>query len=408
MVINYPIFMPDHIDLSTYRQQFPALNNKLYFNYGGQGVMPRVAEAAIIQSYEYLQQIGPFSGEGDAWITRECAKTRACIASELGVKAENIALTESTTFGCNIPLWGIDWQPGDHLLLSDCEHQGVVAAVAEISRRFQVEVSMCKFWGLTSDADFLATISSHLRPTTRLIVLSHVLWNTGQLLPLADIVQLCRQYPSHHPVRILVDAAQSVGVLPLNLAEIGVDFYAFTGHKWWCGPEGVGAVYIHPEAMADLHPVFIGWRGVVVTETGEIVGFKADARRFEVATSAYPIYAGWRESVNLHHEWGSPSDRYHRIRHLSQYLWQKLAQLSGIQCLLSTPPESGLISFQIDQKYLQAGATHTALVKSLESQNIMLRTIRYPDCARACVHYFTLESEIDQLVEAIKTILPSL
>ncbi len=402
------MFMPENLDLSTYRQQFPALSNKFYFNYGGQGVMPISAQAAIIQSYEYIQQMGPFSGQVDAWITKEAAKTRTCIAAELGVKPETIALTESTTLGCNIPLWGIDWQPGDHLLMSDCEHQGVVAAVAEISRRFQVEVSICKFLGLTSDADFLTAISSHLRPNTRMIVLSHILWNTGQILPLADIVQLCRTYASHNPIRILVDAAQSVGVLPLNLAEIGVDFYAFTGHKWWGGPEGVGAVYIHPEAMADLHPVFIGWRGVVVEDTGEIVGFKSDARRFEVATSAYPLYAGLRQSVNIHYEWGTASDRYQRIRHLSQYLWQQLAQLSGIQCLLATPPESGLISFQIYQKYRQAGATHTALVKSLEAQNIMVRTIRYPDCARACVHYFTLESESDQLVEAIKTILPSL
>lgn len=379
--------------LEAYRQNFPALANKAYFNYGGQGPMPASALESIYQSYQFIQKAGPFSVEVDAWITKEAHQTRSAIASELNVSPETISITEDVTVGCNIALWGIDWQPGDRLLTSNCEHPGIVAAIAEIQRRFQIEVDICDLMSTLNEGDPVSTIVDRLQPKTKLVVLSHVLWNTGQLLPLAEISQACKQ--TIPGIRILVDAAQSVGMMPLNLVELGVDFYAFTGHKWWCGPEGIGGLYVRSDALESLPPTFIGWRGIVSDSSGQIVGWKPDGRRFEVATSAYPLYAGLRSAIATHQALGSAQERYQQILQLSAYLWQKLSQLPQVNCLRKSPPESGLVSFQIASKNYQN------LVRSLEKEGFLIRTIRHPDCVRACVHYFTTESEIDQLIAAI-------
>ncbi len=409
-----------------YRQQFPALANKAYFNYGGQGPLPDRALEAIYGAYKRVQVGGPFSGEIGAWVAQEAMLTRRAIANELAVPPETIALTEDVTVGCNIALWGIDWHPGDHLLLTDCEHPGIVASVMELQRRFNLEVSVCPLAATLNEGDAVAVIANYLQPNTRLLVISHILWNTGQVLPLTEIVKVCHagyeppltppwqvlnEPPLTPPcqgggqeellttkkkVRVLVDAAQSVGVLPLNLIESGVDFYAFTGHKWWCGPEGLGGLYVSAEALLDLQPVFIGWRGIVTDANAKPIGLKPGAQRYEIATSAYPLYAGLRSAIALQHEWGTIEERYAEICRLSKYLWECLSEISHVECLRTSAPEAGLVSFRVTN-----GMPHKKLVDLLEKQGIMVRTILNPDCVRACVHYFTTEAEIDKLVGAI-------
>ncbi|NEP85549.1 MAG: aminotransferase class V-fold PLP-dependent enzyme [Okeania sp. SIO2C2] len=382
--------------LSNYQQNFPALANKIYFNYGGQGPMPEASLQAIYQSYQEIQNIGPFSGKAGIWVEKQVASVRGAIAAELGVSLDTITLTEDVTVGCNIPLWGIDWQAGDHILLSDCEHPGVIATIEEIQRRFNIEVSTCPIMATLNEGDPIEVIANNLRPNTKLLVISHILWNTGQVLPLTEIVKMCHSF-SHSPVKVLVDAAQSVGVLPLNLAETEVDFYAFTGHKWWCGPGGLGGLYVSVEARKNLRPTFIGWRGIIKDKSGKPIAWQPDGRRYEIATSAYPLAPALKEAIALHNQWGTAEERYEKIKEFSAYLWVKLQKIPDINCLLTAPPEAGLVSFQLTN-----GKSHQQLVEYLEKQEIMVRTILDPDCVRACVHYFTQEAEIDKLVAEIK------
>ncbi len=380
--------------MNTDRQQFPALANKSYFNYGGQGPMPQAALDAILEGYRDIQLQGPFGLKTSEWVMRESNLTRQAIGSELDVAATSISLTENVTVGCNIALWGIDWQPGDRILLSDCEHPGVIASIHEICRRFQVSVDILPLLATLNTDDPVAVITAHLQPQTRLVVFSHVLWNTGQVLPVAEIAAGIRQYSQvDQPIRILIDAAQSVGLLPLKLDELGIDYYAFTGHKWWCGPEGVGGLYIHPDARSSLQPTFIGWRGLDYSKPN--LPLIKDSRCYEVATSAYPLYCGLRAAISTHQAWGSAIDRSIEIISLATYLWQNLQQLPGIKCLSETAPQSGLVSFQV-----KAG-NHAKLVQSLELENFYLRTIVDPNCIRACTHYFTTTDEIDALIEFI-------
>ena len=390
--------------LGPHRQLFPALANKVYFNYGAQGPMPLRAIAAVKRSYELMQACGPFSIEANARVKYELDQTRNAFAEELSVRAEDIALTENVSMGCNIVLWGTDWKAGDHLLLSDCENPGIVAAAQNIGRRFNVEVSTCPLGATLDRSETVAVTARHLRPNTRLVVLSHVLWNTGRVLPLAEIVELCRKHSTwKHAVKILADGAQSVGVLPLNLIETGVDFYAFSAHKWWCGPEGVGGLYIKPEALKSLLPTFIGWRSLDTHDADEGAGLHAQGQRFEVATSAYPLCAGFRAALITHRRWGSSDDRYRRVRSLCKYLWRQLVEMQNhtsppmVKCLQNSPPEAGIVSFQV------AGKSSQKLVEYLETRGLMVRTMHAPDCVRVCVHYLTLRSELDRLCEEIRS-----
>ncbi|HTL89351.1 MAG TPA: aminotransferase class V-fold PLP-dependent enzyme [Leptolyngbya sp.] len=376
-------------ELEQHRADFPYLKGKAYFNYGGQGTMPRSAISALHQAHDRFQSLGPFSSAANAWIVEEGNLARSAIAHELGTTADTITLTEDVSVGCNIALWGIDWQAGDHILLTDCEHQGIVAAVRELQRRFDLEVSVCPLLETLNSGDPSAIVQHFLQPNTRLFVVSHILWNTGQVLPLKEMVEVCHA----RSVQVLVDAAQSVGVLPLNLTELQADFYAFTGHKWWCGAAGVGGLYVRPEARERLHPTFIGWRSVITDATGNPQTWQPDGRRFEIATSAVPLYAALRTAIAVHHPFAQ--DRYRMICDRSADLWQRLDQLSHLNCLKTSAPEAGLVSFQL------ANGKHSQLVQSLEEQGIFLRVILNPNCVRACVHYFTTEAEIDRLVDAI-------
>jgi L-cysteine/cystine lyase len=385
-------------NIEQYRQQFPGLAHKVYFNFGGQGILPRAAMEAILDTYHYIEQVGPFGGKINAWLRNKTAETKQAIASELGVTPETIALTENVTVGCNIALWGIEWEAGEQILLTDAEHPGIIATVKEIARRFGVEIATCPISATLNQGDPVRVIGDYLQANTRLVVLSHILWNTGQVLPLQEIVEVCHNFPhGTKPVQVLVDAAQSVGTLPLNLTESGVDFYAFTGHKWLCGPSGVGGLYISPAAFSHLQPTFIGWRGVNTDSQGNVTGWKEDASRWEVATSAYPLFQGLKGAIATHGQWNSAPKRYQRICELSGYLWEELERMEGVKCLKNSPPEAGLVSFQ-----LTGNISPDELVKKLERQGFLLRTLANPYCVRACVHYFTLESEIEQLVAVIK------
>ncbi|MEL4896003.1 aminotransferase class V-fold PLP-dependent enzyme [Crocosphaera sp. Alani8] len=388
-------------EVQQQRQEFPGLINKVYFNFGGQGTLPRSGLEAIIDAHNFLQQKGPFSLKVNDWIGQKVELLRQDIAQEFGVEASTITLTENVTSGCNIAIWGINWQAGDRILMTDCEHPGIIATVKEVAQRFGVEIDICPLLNTLNEGNPVEVIKQHLTSQTKLVVLSHLLWNTGQVLPLKEISDLCHSYRgSDDPILVLADAAQSAGSLALNLAETGVDFYGFTGHKWFCGPAGVGALYIRPEIFESISPTFIGWRGINIDKNGQPIDFKQDGRKFEVATSSYPQYEGLRATMGVHNDWGNSQQRYEQICQLSGYLWQSLSKFSAVNCLKSSPPEAGLVSFTVDNNM-----SHATIVQKLESQGFFLRTIRDPDCIRACVHYFTLPDEIDQLVKAISGIV---
>ncbi|MCY7332159.1 MAG: aminotransferase class V-fold PLP-dependent enzyme [Pseudanabaena sp. CAN_BIN31] len=403
---------PDNLErdrelaLFSHRSHFPALGikNRTYFNYGGQGVMCESALDAIAKNFRHIESLGCFSSAAGDWMVAEYNATKAAIAQEFQVSPTTITLTENTTVGCNIALWAVDWQQGDRLLLSDCEHPGIIAGAVQIQKRFGIEID---YFPLTNTRNANAEDSEsvvdllvqHLQSRTRMVMLSHICWNTGQVLPLKAIAKACHD----RDVFVAVDAAQSVGVLPLNLADIAADFYAFTTHKWWCAPLGLGALYIRPEIFDRVEPVFVGWRGL--TAKTPIPQWREDGAKFEVASSTYALYESMRIAIAHANSWGSQLQRYERICQLSKILWERLNALPHIDCIRQLPPESGLISFKVNQELAKgaiAQKSHSLIAKQLESEHqILIRALADPDCLRASIHYLTSTDDIDRLVSVL-------
>ena len=393
------------------RDLCPALANKTYFNYGGQGPLPTPSLEAINASWRRIQELGPFTADVWPYISAEVNKTRGRLARLCNVPAHRLALSENVTSGCVLPLWGLPLDHGDHILISDCEHPGVVAACHELARRRQLQVhtlpvKQCRLGRdqqARTDHDVLAAIEQQLTSRTRLVVLSHLLWNTGQQMPIAAVAARLQQHPAQP--YLLVDAAQSIGQIPVEEAAQAADIYAFTGHKWACGPEGLGGVALSERMLTEAQPTLIGWRSLQ-DETRAVADdpdpFHHDSRRFEVATSCVPLMAGLRCSLDLLDQEGSDGDRLERIRTLSKQLWEELRSIRGISPLLEGHPPAGLVSFQMHPEATRA--TPSEVVKALGTEQIWIRDLADPICLRACTHICTNHGDMAQLIDQIRTL----
>ncbi len=393
------------------RRQMPALANKTYFNYGGQGPLPNASLAAIQAAWTTIQELGPFTSEVWPFVARTTDHLRQRLAGWFGVPPGRVAFSENVTAGCLLPLWGLPWQVGDQLLISDAEHPGVVAGCRELARREQLELAVLPVLQLRGTAEAAATgtlaaLEAALTPRTRLVVLSHLLWNTGQLMPIAAVAERLQAH-ARQPW-LLVDAAQSLGAIPVAEAAAAADLYACTGHKWCCGPEGLGAFALSERLLAESRPTLIGWRSLS-NETAAGSAFHPDARRFEVATSCIPLFAGLDSSLQLLESQGDAQARLALIRERSQQLWQGLQRIEGVQTLLDQPPPAGLVSFVLGSgaQGTMAAATAAEWVQRLGAQSIWLRSLADPICLRACTHLTTTAAEVDQLLAALQSGLPS-
>ena len=389
----------------AFRELCPALQSKTYFNYGGQGPLPTPALEAITASWTRIQELGPFTAEIWPFIAAEVNATRRKLADWCGVPPHRLALTENVTSGCVLPLWGLPFTRGDRMLIGDCEHPGVVAACVELARREQLSIDVLPVKHLrgdqaSTDRGVLDALQTALTPRTRLVVLSHLLWNTGQVMPIPAVADALAQHPQH-PF-LLVDAAQSFGQIPVAAAAAAADIYGFTGHKWACGPEGLGGVALSERVLEDAQPTLIGWRSLRDETKADLSSddpFHHDSRRFEVATSCVPLLAGLRTSMELLESTGDAAARLDAIQSLSGSLWRQLQALDGVEPLLTVPPSSGLVSFQLTN-----GPSPSNVVKQLGSQGLWIRDLADPSCLRACTHLCCTSEELEALTQAVGAI----
>jgi len=389
----------------AFRELCPALQSKTYFNYGGQGPLPTPALEAITASWTRIQELGPFTAEIWPFIAAEVNATRRKLADWCGVPPHRLALTENVTSGCVLPLWGLPFTRGDRMLIGDCEHPGVVAACVELARREQLSIDVLPVKHLrgdqaSTDRGVIDALQTALTPRTRLVVLSHLLWNTGQVMPIPAVADALAQHPQH-PF-LLVDAAQSFGQIPVAAAAAAADIYGFTGHKWACGPEGLGGVALSERVLEDAQPTLIGWRSLRDETKADLSSddpFHHDSRRFEVATSCVPLLAGLRTSMELLESTGDAAARLDAIQSLSGSLWRQLQALDGVEPLLTVPPSSGLVSFQLTN-----GPSPSDVVKQLGSQGLWIRDLADPSCLRACTHLCCTSEELEALTQAVGTI----
>src|SRR5450759_3508343 len=170
----------------------------------------------------------------------------AGVAAVMVADPADIALTHSTTEGINLVLGAVPWRDGDRVVTTTHEHAGVLAPLIWLRDRLGVELELLNIGDALDDDLTVEAFAHALERPTRAVVLSHVLWTTGAVLPVDRIGRLGRSAGA----TVLVDGAQAAGAIPVILDDLGVDAYAMPAQKWLLGPEGMGALWVR-RSFAD-------------------------------------------------------------------------------------------------------------------------------------------------------------
>ncbi|MBA2511580.1 MAG: aminotransferase class V-fold PLP-dependent enzyme, partial [Rubrobacteraceae bacterium] len=369
---------PTHLS----RKDFPALadNDFAYLNSGASGPPPRRVIEAMREADDLCS--GPAYLEGVGLFARQAnANTRAREAAARLVNAgpDDVALTQNTTHGMNLGVTAIDWREGDEVVSTSTEHPGCLMPLHVAGRRFGVKLD------LVSPPVTAGKIEAALTPRTRLIALSHVDWTNGEVLPLAEICALARD----RGILTLVDGAQSVGNIPVDVPATGADMYAFTGHKWVLGPEGMGAFYVRPGL--PVHSPNVGYLSLPSPADFDKSGdydLRPDARRFEASTMSAALAGGFAEAAQGILERGE--EGFGEIRRLADLLMDLLSELPRVILRSPRPAQGGLVSFEIE------GVAAREAAERLLEQRFVLRYVpaRVP-YVRASTHLFNTEEELE-------------
>ncbi len=227
-------------DPTSFRDQFPVFERVSYLNAGTEGPVPRRAADAAQAQIEREVTDGRCGRPYFEMVQELAAELRRGYAGVLGCEESEVALTGSTTDGVNTVIAGLDLHPGEEILTTDEEHPGVLAPLGRARVRHGVSVRVVPF----------AEIAGEVSPATRLVVCSHVSWVSGRVVDVESLVAT--------GVPVLLDGAQGIGAVPVDVKALGCAYYAGSGQKWLCGPEGSGCLYVQPDRLEEL---LVPWPG---------------------------------------------------------------------------------------------------------------------------------------------------
>jgi L-cysteine/cystine lyase len=378
--------------ITQIRQMMPAVQNRVYLNTGTAGPLSTLTIDTINQANTQELETGRADLSGFKLLTEAINELRVAFAGLTKANPEEIALTHHTTEGINIAAHGLTWRPGDEIVTTTSEHEGGLLPVYVLKQRYGVDI---KVIDITPD-EVLVQLGAAITPRTRLLVISHVLWNTGVRLPLADIMALAQR----RNILVLVDGAQSAGSIPLDLPASGVDFYAIPGQKWLCGPEGTGALYVRKDRLSLVAPTFVGYSSLEDVKaydfTGHFLPARDSARRYEVGTIYRPGIKGMAANLKWLEETIGWEWIYKRIEHLAEYARSVLQTLPGITILTPPGPQAGLVTFNVE------GLDPAKMMAKLAQDGIILRFIRHPYALRISTGFYNTEEDIDRLVAVLR------
>ncbi len=381
------------MDLTRIRAGIPALANSIYLNTGTFGPMPTVVADEIRRVYGEVERQGTFS-PGVFWQMEleGFEAVRGQVAALMHAAPAEIALTRNVTDGINIVLHGLDWQPGDQVIVTDHEHPSGTVPWLALAGRAGVEL---RWLELVDDADeIVARFQRLLTPRTRLAQLSHVSCLTGLRLPIERLCRLARQAG----VLTLVDGAHAEGQFAVDVQALGCDFYAACGHKWLLGPQGVGMLYVRREHVERLRPIWLGWDvAQPFDRTARSYQLQDTAARFEQSTRAWPLYLAFGKAIEFIEGVGLAAIEA-RVQGLRRDFVDQLAAMPGVAVL--SPPDpalgTGLVTVRV------AGWPYDALQQHLWDQHrIITNVIREFDALRFSLAFFTSQDELDFALQAI-------
>ncbi|WP_405158242.1 aminotransferase class V-fold PLP-dependent enzyme [Paenibacillus sp. FSL H8-0283] len=270
--------------------------------------------------------------------SRVLFEARKSISNIFGIKnANDIAFGSNTTEALNLAIQG-SLREGDHVIATMAEHNSVRRPLEYMRRLRNVEIDY-----VTVDAAGaidLMQMERMFRSNTRLVVCTHSSNLLGSILPIGEISLLCRK----HQAILLVDAAQSAGVIPVNVQQLGIDMLAFPGHKGLLGPQGTGGLYIAPEL--DIEPLLHGGTG---SQSEALEQPKVRPDRYEAGTPNTVGIAGLNAGVKHVLEM-TPAVIYQHEWELTQHMMDGLSSVKGIRMLGPEigKPRTGLVSFTVN------------------------------------------------------------
>ena len=372
------------------RELLPITRDRIYMNTGWAGPTPTTSLRRMAETLEQEALVGPASALGVA-LGREASQAATeAAAALLGASADDVLLTHSTREGVNVVIYGMAWNPGDELLICDLEHPALTVPARVIAERGEVRVKSAAISPTASAAEALDAVKAELTERTRLVALSHIQFTCGLRLPIAEITQAAHAAG----VPILVDGAQSVGHIAVNVTELGCDFYTMSGQKWPMGPSGTGALYVNPERRRMLAPIFS--TNALEAERGSFR--RSGLGRFSLVSDNPGLAAALTESLRLVSEIGIDRIEAHAMN-LGNLLRQRAKSISGCNLLSTTDQETacGLVTLGLD------GWPPEDLVSTLQERfNIVGRTVHGPDGVRFSTHYFNTASEVDKVAEILE------
>lgn len=331
---------------------------------------------------------------------RELLHTRKALSRLFGINnSERIVFTQNVTEALNVGLQGL-LQPNDHVVISALEHNAVVRPLEHLkSKGITYTAVPCSREGLLD----VGSVESHIQPNTRLFCFTHASNVLGSILPIAELGQLAKKY---HCL-FMVDAAQTAGVIPIDVETMQIDFLAFTGHKSLMGPQGVGGFYTRPGLTLD--PLIYGGTGL---HSLTLAQPDIWPEGMESGTRNIPGIAALGAAVEFVLHVGVDGIRKHE-HHLMTILLEGLHAIPGIQILGPHDPNMrvGLvsctfkdhtpdaISLELDRRFdiVTRSGLHCAPFAHQTAGTIDQGALRIS------LNYFQTEEDILVLLDALKT-----
>ncbi len=383
----------DRERLAALRAALPATHAGIYLNTGTCGPLPTETVAAIREVEERELAVGRATRADHEDLLARMDEARGALAAVLGTDIDAVALTHSTTEGMNLAIGALDWGARDRVVTTSEEHPGVLGPLAVLADRAGVSVAVVDVGAGGDDDRTLAGIETALRSGgVRMVALSHVLWSTGAILPVAEITRLAHD----HGALVALDGAQAAGAVPFRVDEIGCDFYATSGQKWLLGPEGTGALAVAQGLPRTLVPNVGGFFAAATPYAVGRETLHPDARRFETAGFHRPSITGLARSAGWLAMYVGLPWAHERAARLARDAADRLAAMPGVTLLSPRARLGTLVTFRVEGWPAELAAEEMG-----RRTFAIVRTIPGREAIRLSIGFFTTEEELGRVLDAV-------
>jgi len=367
--------------------------DKTYLNNASVSVMPKTSIEAMKQFLIDYSEMGPDSPESEIFIKGLWEKTRTSIAKVVKCNPDEIIITQSVTDGINIVANGMKFENDSNIIIRGGEHEHHANYFPWLKLRKKIDVRSLP---VDENGGFgNSDLKKVLDEKTKLVALSHGLYNSGLILPVKEIGNELQK----ENIPYFLDTAQTVGCIgEFDFADTGCDFMSFNGSKWLCGPMGTGVFYCKRESSDLLEPSNIGGETAETNENGELT-YKELPDRFQAGFRNYVGLAGMESSVTFLQNLGWNNIRNHIIS-LSNLFIDEIGKIpeSKVFCPEDESERTSIVSFEI------AKQDPEKIVTELAQKGIIIakREIYEKPVLRISPHIYNTKDEILNLTEELK------